>query len=82
MTEIEIADQFRTSPDTLYEWARRHPEFAEGLRPVRPKPMRRSQRRYLSALAGARVPAVKIFTVGTRVSPLQSGLILFQGRGI
>src|SRR5713101_2814806 len=32
LTDTEIADLFGISPDTLYEWRRRHPEFSESLR--------------------------------------------------
>jgi hypothetical protein len=31
LTDTEIADLFGISPDTLYEWRRRHPEFSDSL---------------------------------------------------
>ena len=32
LTDVEIAEQFGISPDTLYEWKTAHPEFSEALR--------------------------------------------------
>jgi hypothetical protein len=61
MTDIEIADQFGISPDTLCEWARRHPEFAEGLKAGKAEADAEIAAALFERARGARVPAVKIF---------------------
>src|SRR6266568_9065391 len=61
LTDIEIADLFGISPDTLYEWRRRHPEFSDSLDAGKIEADPRVAERLFDRARGTTVPAVKIF---------------------
>jgi hypothetical protein len=61
LTDTEIADQFGISPDTLYEWQRRHPEFSDSLKGGKIEADAEIAERLFDRARGASVPAVKIF---------------------
>jgi hypothetical protein len=70
MTDVEIADQFGISPDTLYEWGRRHPEFSEALRAGKSEADAEIAEALFERARGAKVPAVKIFMASGSAEPV------------
>src|SRR5216683_2182387 len=61
LTDTEIADLFGISPDTLYEWRRRHPEFSDSLDAGKIEADAEVAESLYHRARGAKVPAVKIF---------------------
>jgi hypothetical protein len=62
LTDIEIAEQFGISPETLYEWARAQPDFSESLRQGKIEADSFvADSMYRRATGTATFPAVKIF---------------------
>src|SRR5712691_7658233 len=61
LTDTEIADQFGISPDTLYEWRRRHPEFSDSLDAGKIEADAQVAEGLYNRARGMSVPAVKIF---------------------
>ena len=61
LTDTEIADQFGISPDTLYEWGRRHPQFSEALKAGKSEADAEVAEALFERARGAKVPGVKIF---------------------
>jgi len=61
LTDTEIADLFGISPDTLYEWRRRHPEFSDSLDAAKIEADAHVAEGLYNRARGMSVPAVKIF---------------------
>ncbi len=61
LTDTEIADQFGISPDTLYEWKRRYPEFSDSLDAGKIEADAHVAEGLYNRARGMSVPAVKIF---------------------
>src|SRR6266567_930734 len=61
LTDTEIADLFGISPDTLYEWRRRHPEFSDSLDAGKIEADAQVAEGLYNRARGMSVPAVKIF---------------------
>ena len=70
MTDVEVADQFGISPDTLYEWGRRHPEFSVALQAGKSEADARVAEALFERARGAKVPAVKIFMPPGSAEPI------------
>src|SRR6266568_2738045 len=61
LTDTEIADLFGISPDTLYEWRRRHLEFSDSLDAGKIEADSRVAEGLYNRARGMSMPAVKIF---------------------
>ena len=61
LTDVEIAEQFGISPDTLYEWKTAHPEFSEALRNGKTPADAEMAASFYKRGLGYEQPAVKIF---------------------
>jgi hypothetical protein len=61
LTDVEIAEQFGISPDTLYEWQAAHPGFSEALQSGKTPADAEMAASFYKRGLGYEQPAVKIF---------------------
>ncbi len=70
LTDTEIADLFGISPDTLYEWRRRHLEFSDSLDAGKIEADPRVAEGLYNRARGMSMPAVKIFQGTPEAGPV------------